>query len=89
MHSHATFEFQARAQEEAQKKEQQLEAERQQREEAERFEAIQGNRQRRQNRRNRRNISETQDQGVFKWKIPLLVFFSAFLTSLLAVYFYY
>ena len=88
--SHATFQFQARAEEEATKKQQQLEAERLQREEAERFEAkMEGNRQKRNNRRNRRNVSETQDSTGFKYKIPLLVFFSAFLTTMLAVYFYY
>ena len=81
--------FQARAEEEEVKRQQQVEAERLQREEAERFEAkMESGRQRRNNRRNRRNISETQDSG-FKMKIPILVFFSAFITTLLAVYFYY
>jgi len=80
----------ARAEEEAQKRQQKLEAERLQREEAERFEAkMEGNRQKRNNRRNRRNVSENQDSTGFKYKIPLLVFFSAFLTTMLAVYFYY
>ena len=84
--SHATFQFQARAEEEATKKQQQLEAERLQREEAERFEAkMEGGR-----RRNRRNHSEIQEQGFFqKFKLPIILFFTTFLSVMLAVYFYY
>ena len=80
--------YQAQAEEEEQKKQEKLEAERLQKEEAERFEAkMEGGR--RRNRRNRRNLSEIQEQGFLqKFKLPIFLFLTTFTSALLAVYFY-
>ena len=82
------FLLQAKAEEEALKKQRETEEERLKREEAERFEArLEG---KRRPRRNRKHASQTEEVGMFqKIKLPLLLFVSAFTTGLLAVYFYF
>ena len=79
--------LQVLAEEEEQKRQQQLQVERQQREEVERFEAGGG---RKRNRRHRRNLSEIEEKSFWqKFKLPLLLFATAFGSALLATYYYY